>query len=214
MTKLKNTKHNQDAKLNDFLSLREDDFKDAKRDPQASYKSIADARFTKRPLDELTIKAQENIDGRYIKHMAFAVKDARAALKIYQDYLGVAIDAEVHDYQGSSNRVAVFNIGNVEYQLCQSLDEGGRFDTWIKERGSEGLHHICYAVPNIDKALADAQTNGATLKECVACKVKGSHVHPEGWVAFLDQEVGGIELELMQVYTPEEVEEYKPLKGI
>jgi methylmalonyl-CoA/ethylmalonyl-CoA epimerase len=144
----------------------------------------------------------------YIKHMAFAVKDAKAALKTYQDLLGVGLDAVVEDYAKSRNRVAIFNVGDVEYQLCQSLDEGGRFDTWIKERGFEGLHHICYAVPDIDKALEEAQANGATLKECSACKVKGSHVHPEGWVAFLDQEAGGIELELMQVYTPEQLEKY------
>jgi methylmalonyl-CoA/ethylmalonyl-CoA epimerase len=151
---------------------------------------------------------------RYIKHMAFAVKDAHAALRQYQDFLGVGHDADVKDYPKSRNRVALFNVGDVEYQLCQSLDEGGRFDAWIKERGYEGLHHICYAVPDIEAALAEAQAKGATLKECSACKVKGSHPHPEGWVAFLEQEAGGIELELMQVYTPEQLEEYKAVKGI
>jgi methylmalonyl-CoA/ethylmalonyl-CoA epimerase len=150
----------------------------------------------------------------YIKHMAFAVRDAEAALKTYQNLLGIGTDAAIHDYPKSRNRVAIFNVGDVEYQLCQSMDEGGRFDKWIKERGYEGLHHICYAVDNIDQALADAQSKGATLKECAACKVKGSHVHPEGWVAFLDQEAGGIELELMQVYTPAQLEEYKKVKGI
>ncbi len=154
------------------------------------------------------------MDGRYIKHMAFAVKDAKAALGHYQDFIGVGLDAELHDYAKSRNRVAIFTVGDVEYQLCQSLDEGGRFDAWIKARGGEGLHHICYAVPDIDAALAAAQAKGAALKECAACKVKGSHVHPEGWVAFLEQEAGGIELELMQVYTAEELEEYKSVKGI
>lgn len=151
---------------------------------------------------------------RYIKHMAFAVNDAKATLKTYQDLLGLGLDAEVHDYEKSRNRVAIFNVGDVEYQLCQSLDEGGRFDKWIKEHGYEGLHHICYAVPNIDESIRDAQAKGATLKECAACKVKGSHVHPEGWVAFLDQEAGGVELELMQVYTAEELIEYRAVKGI
>lgn len=147
--------------------------------------------------------------GRYIKHMAFAVRDAKAALDTYRKYVGVGHDAKVEDYPKSRNRVAIFNIGDVEYQLCQSLDEGGRFDRWIKERGYEGLHHICYAVPDIDAALEEALASGATLKECSACKVEGSHPHPEGWVAFLDQEAGGIEIELMQVYTPEQEEKYR-----
>ncbi len=150
----------------------------------------------------------------WIKHMAFAVRDAKAALKTYQDLLSLGLDAEIHDYPKSRNRVAIFKVGDVEYQLCQSLDTGGRFDQWISERGYEGLHHICYAVPNIDEALVHAQENGATLKECSACHVKGSHLHPEGWVAFLDQEAGGIELEMMQVYTPEQLKEYQAVKGI
>lgn len=151
---------------------------------------------------------------KYIKHMAFAVKDAKAALKHYQDFLGVGKDAEVKDFEKSRNRVAIFDVGDVEYQLCQSLDKGGRFDAWITERGYEGLHHICYSVDDIDAAIEEAQSNGATLKECVACEVKGSHPHPEGWVAFFEQEAGGIELELMQEYTPEQLEEYKEYQGI
>jgi methylmalonyl-CoA/ethylmalonyl-CoA epimerase len=157
---------------------------------------------------------EQDMNSRYIKHMAFAVNNANAALKTYQDLIGVGFDAELHDYEKSRNRVAIFNVGNVEYQLCQSLDEDGRYDKWIKGRGYEGLHHICYAVPDIDKALEEALAKGATLKECAACKIKGSHVHPEGWVAFLEQEAGGVELELMQVYTPGELEEYKSVKGI
>lgn len=149
------------------------------------------------------------MSGPTIKHMAFAVRDVYAALKTYQDLLGVGLDAQVQDYPRSRNRVAIFNVGGIEYQLCQSLDPGGRFDAWIQERGYEGLHHICYAVPDIEKALADAQAKGATLKECSACKVKGSHPHPEGWVAFLEQQAGGIEIELMQVYTPEQAELYR-----
>ena len=154
------------------------------------------------------------MSAQYIKHMAFAVKDARQSLRQYQDFLGVGHDAEVHEYDKSRNVVAIFNVGAVEYQLCQSMDAVGRYDAWIAERGYEGLHHICYAVPNIDAALAQAQAKGADLKECAACKVKGSHVHPEGWVAFLEQEAGGVELELMQVYTAEELEQYKSVKGI
>ena len=53
---------------------------------------------------------------------------------------------------------------------------------------------------DIDAALGEAQAAGAKLKECAACKVTGSHVHPEGWVAFLEDQVGGIEIEFMQVY--------------
>ena len=152
--------------------------------------------------------------GHYIKHMAFAVRDAQAAWQHYKDFIGVGHDGVLADWPGSRITVAKFEVGGVEYQLSQSWDEGGRFDAWINERGHEGLHHICYAVPDIDAVLAEAQARGATLKECSVCKVKGSHAHPEGWVAFLEEETGGVELELMQVYTAEQLAEYQGAQDI
>ena len=149
-----------------------------------------------------------------IKHMAFAVNDVDETLRRYQHLLGIGLDARVVTAKKARIKVAIFDVGDVEYQLNQSLDVDGRFSQWIAERGAEGLHHICYAVDSIDAALEKAQQQGATLKECSSCKVAGSHPHPEGFVAFLEQETGGIELELMQVYTPAELEQYKEIKGI
>lgn len=155
-----------------------------------------------------------SIQVKKVQHMAFAVRDVEATLATYKKLLGVDPSVTVTRFEKSRNLVALFWLGGVEYQISQSMDEGGRFDKWIRERGGEGLHHICYAVEDIDAALAEAQANGATLKECAACKVKGSHVHPEGWVAFLEQDAGGIEIEFMQLYTPEQLEQYKAVKGI
>ena len=153
-----------------------------------------------------------NITG--IKHMAFAVRNAEEALGAYSRFLCVPADTPIIEYAKSRNRVALFNLGGIEYQLCQSMDEDGRFASWIRERGSEGLHHICYAVDDIDKALEHAQKSGARLRMCKPCQVMGSHPHPEGYVAFLDNDAGGIEIELMQVYTPKELEKYNAVKGV
>jgi methylmalonyl-CoA/ethylmalonyl-CoA epimerase len=149
-----------------------------------------------------------------LKHMAFAVKDAKAALATYARFLCVPADSTVHEYAKSRNRVAIFDLGGIEYQLCESMDSDGRFASWIRERGGEGLHHICYAVDSIDNALAHAQEHGARLRMCKSCGVAGSHPHPEGYVAFLDNDAGGIEIEFMQVYTPAELEKYNAVKGI
>jgi methylmalonyl-CoA/ethylmalonyl-CoA epimerase len=150
-----------------------------------------------------------------LKHMAFAVRDAAKALDSYARFLCVPADTTIIEYAKSRNRVALFNLGGIEYQLCQSMDPGGRFDAWIHERGGEGLHHICYEVDDIDKALAHAQKNGARLRGCKGCGgVMGSHPHPEGYVAFLDDDAGGIEIEFMQVYTAEELKQYEQVKGI
>lgn len=135
-----------------------------------------------------------------IKHMTFAVRDAEATLTRYKQLLGAPADAFVKTFSKSRTKAAVFDLGGTEFQISESIDPDGRFAAWISQRGHEGLHHICFAVENIDEALAEALANGATLKECSACKITGSHVHPEGWVAFLQDEVSGIEIEFMQVY--------------
>ena len=146
--------------------------------------------------------------------MAFAVRDAKAALATYAQFLGIPPETVIHEYPKSRNRVALFDLGGIEYQLCESMDPDGRFAEWIRERGHEGLHHICYAVDDIDAALEHAQANGASLRMCKACQATGSHPHPEGFVAFLDNDAGGIEIELMQVYTPEELKQYQEVQGI
>ena len=155
-----------------------------------------------------------NPEVKSIKHMAFAVRDAKKALETYARLLNVPADTEINEYQKSRNRVALFILGGIEYQLCESMDADGRFASWIDARGSEGLHHICYEVNDIESALTHAQANGASLRICKACGVYGAHPHPEGYVAFLDNDAGGIEIEFMQVYTDAELEEYKKVQGI
>ena len=149
-----------------------------------------------------------------IKHMAFAVRDAQQALETYSRFLNVPSDTPVKEFAKSRNRVALFNLGNIEYQLCESMDSDGRFAAWIAQRGAEGLHHICYEVGDIDAALEHAKQGGAELRICKACGVYGSHPHPEGYVAFLDNDAGGIEIEFMQVYSDTELEQYKKVQGI
>ena len=149
-----------------------------------------------------------------IKHMAFAVRDAQQALETYSRFLNVPSDTPVKEFAKSRNRVALFNLGNIEYQLCESMDSDGRFAAWIADRGAEGLHHICYEVGDIDAALEHAKQGGAELRICKACGVYGSHPHPEGYVAFLDNDAGGIEIEFMQVYSDAELEQYQKVQGI
>ena len=146
--------------------------------------------------------------------MAFAVRDAQQALETYSRFLDVPSDTPVKEFAKSRNRVALFNLGNIEYQLCESMDSDGRFAAWIAQRGAEGLHHICYEVGDIDAALEHAKQGGAELRICKACGVYGSHPHPEGYVAFLDNDAGGIEIEFMQVYTDAELEQYQKVQGI
>lgn len=155
----------------------------------------------------------DNPNIKSIKHMAFAVNDAEKALEAYAKFLHVPADTSITHFAKSGNKVALFYLGGIEYQLCQSTDPDGRFAAWIRQRGAEGLHHICYEVDDIEAALAHAKSQGAELRICQACGVYGAHAHPEGFVAFLDNDAGGIEIEFMQVYTPEELAAWEASKA-
>ena len=74
----------------------------------------------------------------YIKHMAFAVSSVDDTLQRYQTMLGVGLDARVVTAEKARIKVAIFNVGDIEYQLNESLDADGRFSQWIAERGTEG----------------------------------------------------------------------------
>ncbi len=143
-----------------------------------------------------------------IKHMAFAVKSVDEALLNFQSFLAVSDKTEKVIWEKADTKVAIFFINDIEFQLCESLKEDGRFTKWIEKYG-EGLHHICYEVDNINKVLVHAKSNNAKLRICEACNVYGSHAHPEGFVAFLDNEAAGTEIEFMQVYNDEELKKYK-----
>ena len=143
-----------------------------------------------------------------IKHMAFAVKSVDISLKNFQSLLSVSNKTEKVIWEKAETKVAIFYINDIEFQLCESLGKNGRFTKWIEKYG-EGLHHICYEVDDIDKVLDHAKLNNANLRICEACNVYGSHPHPEGFVAFLDDESAGTEIEFMQVYNEEELKKYK-----
>ena len=147
-----------------------------------------------------------------IKHMAFAVKSVDESLLKYQSFLKVSQKTEKVIWEKAATKVAVFFIDNIEFQLCESLEVDGRFTDWINKYG-EGLHHICYEVEDLNNVLSHAQSNGSKLRKCQACNIYGSHPHPEGFVAFLDDEASGTEIEFMQVYTNDELKKYK-IEGV
>jgi len=144
---------------------------------------------------------------RSVKHIAFASPDAARAVQLLQDIFGPAEDAEVKDL-ASAYRVGRFTSGGVQMQFCEPLEGDRRFSIHLAEHGP-GLHHICFTVDDINDVVGRAEALGIALKPCLSCGVVGSHVHPEGWIAFLGADLlPELQIEIMQVYRPGEKEEF------
>ena len=102
-----------------------------------------------------TAVKSDNPNVKSIKHMAFAVRDAKVALEAYAKFLHVPADTKITDYPKSKNRVALFNLGGIEYQRAierAALTAGGgairapatRASDFLKKRGSSTLPGTSY----------------------------------------------------------------------
>lgn len=115
-----------------------------------------------------------------IHHVAIAVEDLDAALDGYHTLYGVVpISREVVEEQGVEE--AMIAIGGSHIQLLEPLSRDSPVGAYLDKRG-EGMHHIAFAVPDIDAALAHLDESGARLIDTEPRIGGGGHriafVHP------------------------------------
>jgi len=96
-----------------------------------------------------------------IHHVGVAVADLDESIRIYQSALGAEL---VH--RASNERdgleAAFLKVGDGEVELMAPLREDSPVGKFLAKRGP-GLHHVAYAVADIDKALAGARASGVEL---------------------------------------------------
>jgi methylmalonyl-CoA/ethylmalonyl-CoA epimerase len=97
----------------------------------------------------------------YIEHIGIAVKDLGAANKFYEDVLGLTCYS-VEEVKDQQVKTAFFRIGQTKIELLESTSPDGPIGKFIEKRG-EGIHHIAFAVNNIENQLEDAAANGIQL---------------------------------------------------
>lgn len=96
-----------------------------------------------------------------LDHVATAVFDLDAALERYRVLYGVEpLHREVVAEQGVEE--AMIPVGGSFVQLLQPLSPETPVGRFLDQRG-EGLHHVAYAVPDLEAALAHLAAEGAEL---------------------------------------------------
>ncbi|MEW5952738.1 MAG: methylmalonyl-CoA epimerase [Bacillota bacterium] len=96
-----------------------------------------------------------------IDHLGIAVKDMEAAIKFYEQVLGVAVTkTEVVEEQ--KVKVAFIPVGESKVELLESTAPDGPVAKYIEKNG-EGIQHIAFKVDNIEEALADLKAKGVKL---------------------------------------------------
>lgn len=96
-----------------------------------------------------------------LDHVALAVGDLDAAVEGYRSRYGVApLYREVVESQGVEE--AMLPVGGSFIQLLRPLGPETPVGKFL-DRNGEGLHHVAYAVADIESALAHLEDQGAHL---------------------------------------------------
>lgn len=116
-----------------------------------------------------------------IHHVAIAVNDLDAAIAGYESLYNITtLSREVVEDQGVSE--AMLSVGGSHIQLLEPLTPESPVGRFLSQNG-EGMHHIAFAVNDIEAALAHLKSTGARLIDESPRLGGGGHriafVHPK-----------------------------------
>jgi len=97
----------------------------------------------------------------HIEHIGIAVNNLERAIDFYEMVLGLKC-YKIEEVADQKVRTAFLMIGETKIELLESTHPEGPIGKFIEKRG-EGIHHIAFAVEEIDKYLTHAEAMGVKL---------------------------------------------------
>ena len=97
----------------------------------------------------------------HIEHLGIAVANLDEAISFYERVLGLTC-YRVEEVADQKVKTAFFQIGQTKLELLESTTPDGPIGKFIEKKG-QGLHHIAFAVKNIENQLEDAASKGVQL---------------------------------------------------
>jgi methylmalonyl-CoA/ethylmalonyl-CoA epimerase len=115
-----------------------------------------------------------------INHIAIVVEDIDQALKVYQDAIGLPLEA-VNDEPAEAVRVAYMPTATGEVELIQPTTADSGVAKYLAKKG-EGLHHVCLEVESIAENVARMEAQGMEVLGSVRTNKRGDKyifIHPK-----------------------------------
>src|SRR5690606_31425482 len=97
----------------------------------------------------------------HIEHIGIAVASLADSVAFYEKVLGLKC-YNIEEVPDQKVRTAFFMVGQTKIELLESTDPQGTIARFIEKRG-EGIHHIAFAVENIEEKLRHAEKEGVRL---------------------------------------------------
>lgn len=130
-----------------------------------------------------------------IEHIGIAVKDLKTSNKVFASLFGKA-HYKTEEVESEHVITSFFESGPNKIELLQATDSNSPIAKFIEKRG-EGIHHIAFAVDDIETEIKRLKKEGFILIN--ETPKKGAD---NKWVAFLHpKSTNGILIELCQEIT-------------
>jgi methylmalonyl-CoA/ethylmalonyl-CoA epimerase len=117
----------------------------------------------------------------HIEHIGIAVSKLESAIEFYQRVFGLKC-YKIEDVPDQKVRTAFFMVGETKIELLESTDPDGPIGKFIEKRG-EGIHHLAFAVNNIEEQLQYIESQGVKLIDNVprrgADELDIAFIHPK-----------------------------------
>ncbi len=97
----------------------------------------------------------------HIEHIGIAVNSLEQAIPYYEEILGLKCYS-IEEVLDQKVKTAFFMIGETKIELLESTDPEGPIGKFIEKKG-QGIHHIAFAVDDIDQALNTVAEKGVRL---------------------------------------------------
>ena len=96
-----------------------------------------------------------------IEHIGIAVESLSTAIPYFETLLGSKCYA-IEEVTDQKVKTAFFKVGETKIELLESMDPEGPIGKFLEKKG-QGVHHIAFAVDNVNEALAEAEGSGIQL---------------------------------------------------
>jgi methylmalonyl-CoA/ethylmalonyl-CoA epimerase len=97
----------------------------------------------------------------HIEHIGIAVNSLDEAIPFYEEVLGLKCYA-VEEVKDQKVKTAFFMAGQTKIELLETTDPEGPIGKFLEKRG-QGVHHIAYAVDDVDSSLKELEKKGVRL---------------------------------------------------
>jgi len=97
----------------------------------------------------------------HIEHIGIAVTNLDESIRLYEKVFGLKC-YNIEEVKEQKVRTAFFMVGETKIELLESTDPEGPISKFIEKKGA-GIHHIAFAVNNLDTKLKHAEKEGMKL---------------------------------------------------